>query len=296
MKTAHAFWNFGKDIFGSNILRKAPPSSIPPCAGYFSRTEDAEIRTKLKTLCKGRKSSIVVKTLLLHGPSGHGKNFSASNLMTTICTSRITNSLISRAAQSKLKLFLGKSTIRWTLNATNKRTLFESYRSLAEAIGLIEEATDANMELSLHNRTSEGRRYQILLHNLCQKNAYDEALEQIYAKVMRELGKNDSWVLYIKGCTAEKVVSPRRFWPQPGDNRFGNGLVIMTTDDGNPKHLFRDEDDSVLQKVYIGKMTDEDSVQFLQRKTGITATGGDKTNAEDIAVKMLKCSPQDIAK
>ena len=113
---------------------------------------------------------------------------------------------------------------------------------------------------------------------------------------MRELGQKDSWVLYIKGSTAEKVASLRRFWPQPGDNRFGNGLVIMTTGDGNSKHLFRDEDDSVLQKVYIGKMTDEDSVQFLQRKTGITATGGDTTNAKHIAVEMLKGSPQDIAK
>lgn len=296
VKMAHAVWDFGKDIFCTKFPGKAPPSWIPTCAGYFSRTEDAEIRTKLKTLCKGRKSSLVVKTLLLHGPSGHGKNFSASNLMTTICASPITNSLISRADQSKLKLFLGKYTIRWTLDATNKRTLFESYRSLAEAIGLIEEATDAYMELPLHSRTSEGRRYQMHLRNLCKKNAYDEALEQIYAKVMRELGKKDSWVLYIKGCTAEKVASLRRFWPQPGDNRFGNGLVIMTTDDGNPKHLFLDEDDSVLQKVYIGKMTDEDSVQFLQRKTGITATGGDTNYAEDIAVKMLKCSPQDIAK
>ena len=296
VKTAHAFWNFGKEILSTNILGKDPPSLIPPCAGYFSRTEDAEIREKLKTLCQGGKSSSVVKTLLLQGPSGHGKNYSATNLMTTICTSRITNSFRSRADQSKPKLFLEKSTIRWTLNATNKRTLFESYKSFAEAIGLIEEATDAYMELPLHSRTLEGRRYQMHLRNLCEKNAYDEALEQIYAKVMKELRQKDSWVLYIEGSKAEKVASLRRFLPQPGDNRFGNGLVIMTTGDGNSKHLFRDADDSVLQKVYIGKMTDEDSVQFLQRKTGITATGGDTTNAEDIAIKMLKCNPQDIAK
>ena len=296
VKTAHAFWNFGKEILSTNILGKDPPSLIPPCAGHFSRTEDAEMRKKLKTLCQGGKSPSVVKTLLLQGPSGHGKNHSAANLMATIYTTRITNSFRSRADQDKPKLFLKKPTIRWTLNATNKQTLFDSYRSLAKAIGLIEEATDAYMELPLHSRTLEGRRYQMHLRNLCEKNAYDEALEQIYAKVMKELRQKGSWVLYIKGSTAEKVASLRRFWPQPGDNRFGNGLVIMTTGDGNSKHLFRDEDDSVLQKVHIGKMTDEDSVQFLQRKTGITATGGDTTNAEDIAIKMLKCNPQDIAK
>ena len=43
-------------------------------------------------------------------------------------------------------------------------------------------------------------------------------------------------------------------------------------------------------------MTDKDSVKFLQRQTGIRATVGDANNAEDIAVEMLKCSPQDIAK
>ena len=296
VKKPHAFWNFGREIFATSFLAKDPPSWIPPLAGYFPRAKDAEIRKKFKTLCQGAKSSSVVKTLLFHGPSGHGKNYSATNLMTTICTTRITNSFLSRPDQGKPTLFLKKSTIKWTLNATNKQTLFESYRSLAKEIGLFEEATDACMELPLHSRTLEGRLYQMLLHDLCQKNAYDEALEHIYGKVMKELGQKGSWVLYIKGSTAEKVASLRRFWPQPGDGRFGNGLVIMTTGDGNSKLLFKDEDDSVLQKVYIGKMTDKDSVQFLQRQTGITATLGDANNAEYIAVEMLKCSPQDIAK
>ena len=296
VRVARDLWNFGKEKFCTNFPRKDPATWIPPCAEYFTRTEDAEIRKKLNTLCQGAKRSSVVKTLLLHGPSGHGKNYSATNLMTTICVSRITNSFISRADQGKPKLFLEKSTIRWTLNATNKRTLFESYRSLAETIGLNEEATDAYMEVPLHNRTSEGRLYQMHLRDLCKKNAHDEALERIYEKVMKELGKNGSWVLYIKGSTTEKVACLRRFWPQPGDARFGKGLVIMTTSDGNSKLLFGDEDDSILQKVYIGRMTDEDSVQFLQRKTGITATVGDRKNAKDIAFEMLKRSPQDIEK
>ena len=296
VKTAHAFWNFARGIFATNFLAKDPRPWILPRARYFPRTEDAEIGKKLRTLCQGGKSSSVVKTLLLHGPSGHGKNYSATNLMTTICPSRIRNSFLSRADQGKQTLFQEKSTTKWTLNATNKRTLFESYRSLAKEIGLIEEATDAYMELPLHSRTLEGRLYQMLLLDLSQKNAYDEALENIYKKVMKELRQKGSWVLYIKGSTAEKVASLRRFWPQPGDSRFGNGLVIMTTGDGNSKRLFEDEDDSVLQKVYIGKMTDKDSVKFLQRQTGIRATVGDANNAEDIAVEMLKCSPQDIAK
>ena len=295
VKTAHASWNYAKDIFGPNFLRKDAPSWIPSCAGYFPRTEAAEIRKKLKTLCQGGKNSSVVKTLLLHGPSGHGKNYLAANLMTTICTSRITNSLLSRAGQRKPKLFLQKSTIRWTLGATNKETLFESYISLAKAIGLNEEANDAKKKLLTCITTDDGRLYQSHLKDHCQENAYDEALEQIYQKVMKELGQKEAWVIYIKGSTAE-MVALRRFWPQPGDSRFGNGLVIMTTGDGNSKRLFEDEDDSVLQKVYIGKMTVKDSVKFLEHKTGIRATVCDANNAIYIAVEMLECSPQDIAK
>ena len=294
--TFHEIWKVGQEIIRTASSKKNYASRIPTRIAYFARKEEAEIRGKLKILCKGRNSNSVVKTLLLHGPSGYGKHYSAANVMDTIYTSRITNSFVSRTDQSKTKFFLQKPAIRWTLNATNTRTLFESYSSLAKEIGLIDEAKAAYWELPLHSRTSEGRQYQMYLHDRCEKDAYDEALEQIYEGVMRELGQNDSWVILIEG-SSEKVASLRRFWPQPGESGFGNGLVIMTTgDNNNSKLLFGDEDDSVLQKVYIGKMTNHDAIQFLQSKTDMKATGSDTNYAKDIAVDMLKCNPQDIAK
>ena len=294
--TLCAIWKLGEEIIRTASSRKNHASRIPSCTGYFPRKEEAEIRGKLKILCKGRNSNSVVKTLLLHGPSGYGKHYSAANVMHTIYTSRITNSFVSRTDQGKPKCFVQKPAIRWTLNATNTRTLFESYSSLAKEVGLIDEAKAAYWELPLHSRTSEGRQYQMYLHDRCEKDAYDEALEQIYGEVMRALGQNDSWVILIEG-SSENVASLRRFWPHPGDSRFGNGLVIMRTgDNNNSKLLFRDEDDSVLQKVYIGKMTNHDAIQFLQSKTDMKATGSDTKYAKDIAVDMLKCNPQDIAK
>lgn len=71
---------------------------------------------------------------------------------------------------------------------------------------------------------------------------------------------------------------------------------MTTSNNNNSKLLFTDEDDSVLQKVYIGKMTNHDAIQFLQSKTDMKATGSDTKYAKDIAVDMLKCNPQDIAK
>ena len=294
--TFQEIWKLGQEIIRTASSRKNYASRIPTRIAYFEREEEAEMREKLKILCKGRNSNSVVKTLLLHGPSGYGKHYSAANVMDTIYTSRITNSFVSRTDQSKTKFFLQKPAIRWTLNATNTRTLFESYSSLAKEIGLIDEAKAAYWELLLHSRTSEGRQYQMYLHDRSEKDAYDEALEQIYERVMRALGQNDSWVILIEG-SSEKVASLRRFWPQPGDSGFGNGLVIMTTgDNNNSKLLFGDEDDSVLQKVYIGKMTNHDAIQFLESKTDMKATGIDTKYAKDIAVDMLKCNPQDIAK
>ncbi|KAJ7391294.1 hypothetical protein OS493_019426 [Desmophyllum pertusum] len=170
--------------------------------------------------------------------------------------------------------------------------MLDSYVSLAEEIGLKEEAKAANHEISLLSRTSEGRQYHINLQSQFHQNAYDEALKQIYDKVMKKLRHHSSWVLLIKDPTKE-MSRFKRFWPQPGDPSFGNGLVIMTTQ--CPKLLLKEGGDLSLKKVLIGKMANKDAVAFLASKSGIPATGTDKTYAEDIAVNKLHSNPQDIA-
>ena len=276
----------GKAFARQEILR------IPPCRGYFLRKEDAEIRKKLKILCQRRNLSCV-KTLVLHGPPGHGKQFSAANLMNQLYTSSISNSLVLRTSQTKPRFILVKPTIKWTVNATNTKTLLESYCSLAKEIGLTEEAKAAEWMLPLYSRTLEGRQYHMYLHDHCQTDAVEEALKQIYDDVMKKLRVQHSWVLLIDGPT-KNVTSLDNFWPQAGDRRFGNGLVILTSE--SPQLQIKEGCVSSQEKVYIGKMTDSDAVKFLENKSGISATGNDKTCAKDVAVNMLKCSPQDIAK
>lgn len=266
---------------------------IPRCSGYFWREEDEEIRTNLEILCKGGVSP-VVKTLLLHGPLGYGKLYSAANLMHSLYTRPISNVFLSKTGQGKFKeIFLKEVPIKWTLDVTSKRTLFESYRSLAKEIGLTEEAKDANSEIALYSRTPEGRQHQMNLQHHYQKDVYDEALKQIYEEVMKRLREQSSWVLLVEGPT-EKVAALRNFWPQPGDRGSGNGLVIITTD--YPSILpFENADDSTLQRVHIGEMTHKDAVDFLVKKTGMACSGSDAKYAKDIAIKMLKCNHQDIA-
>ena len=297
---ANSFCWLGKRVFNhvwqkiwQNSPRTSSATRIPHCSGYFLREEDEEIRRNLEILCKGEVTS-VVKTLLLHGPSGYGKVYSAANLMHTLYTRPISNVLLSKTDQGKFKrTFVKEVPIKWTLDVTSKRTLFESYRSLAKEIGLNEEAKAANSELALYSRTPEGRQHQMNLQHHYQKDAYDEALKQIYEDVMKRLREQSAWVLLVEGPT-EKVAALRKFWPEPGDRGCGNGLVIITTH--YPSILpFENADDSTLQRVYIGEMTHNDAVNFLVKKTGIPSSGSDAKYAKEIAIKMLKCNPQDIA-
>ena len=277
---AERIYQLGKRIL-SDAFPKVHAVKIPSCRGsYFQRGEDGEIWNKYKRLCKNGNVSCV-KTLMLHGPTGHGKEYSAANLMNQLYRNK-----------NKLKnLRAPRPAILWTINAKSQATMLDSYCSLAEEIGLTEEAKVANQELSLLSRTSEGRQYQINLKNQCQKNAYDEALNQIYEKVMKKLRHYSPWVLLIKGLSEDM---PSRFWPQPGDPNVGNGLVVITTQ--YSKLLAKEGGDHCLEKVFIGKMKNEDAVKLLADKSGIPAISADKTYAQDIAVKKLMRVPQDIAK
>ena len=279
MDLTETIYQLGKRILSDAFPRKVPAVRIPPCRGYFQREQDGEIWNKYKSLCKNGKESCV-KTLILHGPTGHGKEYSAANLMNQLYRKK-----------TKLKNLLWRPAILWTLNANSKVTLLESYCSLAKEIGLNEEAKVAKQELSLLSRTSEGRQYQINLLNQCQKDAYDEALNQIYEEVRKNLRRHSPWVLLVKD-PSEDV--PSRFWPQSGDPNIGDGLVVMTTQ--YPRLFAKEGGYHSLDKVFIGEMKNEDAVKFLAAKSGIPAIGADKTYAQDIVVKKLMCLPQDIAK
>ena len=60
--------------------RKVHAVRIPLRRGFYQRKEDKEVMNTLKRLCKNGNSSRV-KTLILHGPAGHGKVHCAANLM-----------------------------------------------------------------------------------------------------------------------------------------------------------------------------------------------------------------------
>ena len=253
---------------------------IPHRRGFYQRKEDKEVMNKLKNLCKNGNSSRV-KTLILHGPPGHGRVHCAANLMDQLYTKPVR----SRFFWNKPWNFRNRPTILWTINATNEATMLESFCSLAKEIGLTEQAKAANQELSLLSRTSEGRQYHMNVQNPFEENVY--ALKHIYEKVMKTLRRQGSWVLLIEGAKEEKSIR-HQFWPVPGDLSLGNGLVIMTTEDS--KLLQEKGVDYPLAKVFIVRMTEEDGAKFLAKISDIHYTVAKRF------AKVTHCIPQNIAK
>ena len=253
---------------------------IPHRRGFYQRKEDKEVMNKLKHLCKNGNSSRV-KTLILHGPPGHGRVHCAANLMDQLYTKPVR----SRFFWNKPWNFRNRPTILWTINATNEATMLESFCSLAKEIGLTEQAKAANQELSLLSRTSEGRQYHMNVQNPFEENVY--ALKHIYEKVMKTLRRQGSWVLLIEGAKEEKSIR-HQFWPAPGDLSLGNGLVIMTTEDS--KLLQEKGVDYPLAKVFIVRMTEEDGAKFLAKISDIHYTVAKRF------AKVTHCIPQNIAK
>ena len=270
------------ELIRHRFPRKVHAVRIPLRRGFYQRKEDKEVMNTLKRLCKNGNSSRV-KTLILHGPAGHGKVHCAANLMDQLYTKPV----CSRFFWNQLWNFRNRPTVLWTINATNKETMLESFCSLAKEIGLTKQAKAANQELSLFSRTSEGRQYHMNLQNQCQENAYDKPLKQIYEEVMKTIRRHGSWVLLIEGAKEDRS-SQQQFWPSPGDPSLGNGLVIMTTEDS--KLLQEEGDDYPLAKVFIGKMTKEDAVKFLAKKSGMPLTVAERF------ANLVHFIPQDIAK
>ncbi len=102
----------GRKVSGA-FSPKVHAERIPPCRGYFQRKEDREIRSKIKSLYKNNNVSSV-KVLVLHGPSGHGKDYSAANLMNQLYTSTFSLPFV-----GILRNVRHRPTILWTIHANN---------------------------------------------------------------------------------------------------------------------------------------------------------------------------------
>ena len=97
-----------------------------------------------------------------------------------------------------------------TLNAETLETLFNSYDSLSRALGCTEFAV--------------GR-------ITTSKDSMEEKLEQFQRLVARKMKEFSSWLIIVDNVVDLEAV--RRFWPTSGSREYGNGQLLVTTQDSS---------------------------------------------------------------
>lgn len=141
-----------------------------------------------------------------------------------------------------------------TLNAETLETLFNSYDSLSRALGCT--------EFSVAGITTS-------------KDSIQEKLEQLQRLVTPKMKEFSTWLLIIDNVV--KLEAVRRFWPACGCKEYGNGQILVTTQDGStiPDNGSRnhcislcrgmDPDDAVGLLRNVSQMPNEANVQDVAK-------------------------------
>lgn len=137
-----------------------------------------------------------------------------------------------------------------TLNAETLDTLFNSYDSLSRALGCTEFAVG---RISTSN------------------DKIEEKLEQFQRLVTPKMNKFSSWLIIIDNVVNLDAV--RRFWPTCGSKEYGQGQILVTTQDistipenGSHSHCVclsrgMEPDDAVSLLIKASQMTNEENVE-----------------------------------
>ena len=141
-----------------------------------------------------------------------------------------------------------------TLNAESLETLFNSYDSLSRALGCTEFAV-AGITTS--------------------KGSIQEKLEQFQRLVTPKMKEFSTWLLIIDNVVNLEAV--RRFWPSCGCKEYGNGQILVTTqdsstipDNGSRSHCISlcrgmDPDDAVSLLTNVSQMPNQTNVQDVAK-------------------------------
>ncbi|XP_020615798.1 uncharacterized protein LOC110053844 isoform X1 [Orbicella faveolata] len=141
-----------------------------------------------------------------------------------------------------------------TLNAETLESLFNSYDSLSRALGCTEFAV-AGITTS--------------------KDSIQEKLEQFQRLVTPKMKEFSTWLLIIDNVVNLEAV--RRFWPTCGCKEYGNGQILVTTqdsstipDNGSRSHCISlcrgmDPDDAVSLLTNVSQMPNQANVQDVAK-------------------------------
>ena len=148
-----------------------------------------------------------------------------------------------------------------TLNAENSTTMVDSLGKLASDLGCEEERVNSALQLS-----DEKKSLRILSNSV------------------RSRLKHFSWLLIVENIT--KSSSFTDYWPQPGDQTWGHGQVMVTTQDARTVPCKSKFTDSI---CLSSGMTEEDAKSLL---SSVSNTHTEKFSE---VARALNCQPLHLA-
>ena len=157
--------------------------------------EIRELEEKFNTLEKTNPGDIVV-TVYITGNPASGK---------TQLAGQFGREFIRKNKHKNEELFAG------TLIADSRFGFLQKYVQIAHSLGCVKEETEEAIEA--------GRLDELA------------SLRMLSKRVMKELKERPGWLLIIDGLSLDEglVKELRPFWPQPNDENWGKGCVLVTT-------------------------------------------------------------------
>ena len=228
--------------------------SLPPkpCHPIHPRADEVRwIFAKFNALEKNNPST-VVKTVYITGSPGSGKSQLAG---------QYGREVFERNKPLNKNLFVG------TLSAGNRSIFLDTYLQTAIGVGCVNQATEWAIR--------SGQLGEL------------QSLKMLSDHVKKELRERPEWLLIIDGLSSDEILVKElsSFWPQPKEESWGKGDVLVTTQGHVPSGSCMD-----VMDLRSG-MSEKDAVELL------TKTSGCSDNVEVVeVVNSLDKSPQSVAK
>ena len=225
--------------------------ALKPPHELIRRSSDIErISNKMQELRIA--SNGTVSTIYLSGNPGCGKSQLARQLGSDFFSKRSDNA--------------EDMTFVATLNAECIETLADSYITLGRHLGITEYAL-TNLETSKREKPGE-------------------TIQQLIRLILPQVRKYSSWLIIADNIIDSTLV--RRFLPQIGDEEWGHGQVLITTQDSsalprNAPHMYHES--------FSKGMQPEDAVKLLEKVSQIC----DREETVENVAKVLDHQPLALA-
>ena len=229
-------------------------SNLPREPSHFfqPRTEEVKnLKEKLNNLEKTNPGN-VAKTVYITGDPATGK---------TQLARQFGKEFYDKNKHKNKKLFVG------FVRAVSVDNILQNYLQIAHDLGCVKEETEVTIRSG-------------------QLPDYD-SLKMLTVHVKKELRERPGWLLIVDDLSLDESLLEKvsTFWPQPKDESWGKGCVLVTTQGHAPTGSCID-----VMDLRSG-MSGEDAVALLTRESGCS----DKEGAVEL-VNSLDRSPLSVAR